>query len=116
MSIVIKLIGDKKRYRAFRARIKALPAPYRATAEAIADYWWNFAGSSGDSLMGLMEQMADIFEEAAADATPVSAIVGDDPVVFADDLLASYPEETWLEKMRRKLRDSVTAAEAGGRK
>ena len=35
----------------------------------------------------MFDDVADLFERAAADGTPIREIVGDDPVEFADALI-----------------------------
>ena len=38
---------------------------------------------------------ADLWERAVADGTPVRAIVGDDPVEFAETFLQAYSGKQW---------------------
>ena len=38
------------------------------------------------------EDLADLFEQSAADGTPIREIVGEDPVEFAEAFLPNYPE------------------------
>ena len=40
----------------------------------------------------MLEDVADLFERAAADGTPIREIVGDDPVEFVEAFVANYPE------------------------
>ena len=40
--------------------------------------------------MSLFEDVADLFERAAADGTPIREIVGDDPVEFVEALIQNY--------------------------
>ncbi|ENN6720299.1 DUF1048 domain-containing protein, partial [Listeria monocytogenes] len=49
----------------------------------------------------------EMFENAAADNLELKAVVGDDLAEFADNLLSEFPEETWMDKQRQKLRDSI---------
>ena len=37
-----------------------------------------------DVLMSMLGDLADLFEQAAADRTPIRAVVGEDPVRFAE--------------------------------
>ena len=38
----------------------------------------------------MLEDLADLFEQAAADGTPIREIVGEDPVEFAETFLQNY--------------------------
>ncbi|GEN94561.1 DUF1048 domain-containing protein [Pediococcus ethanolidurans] len=99
-----KLRQEKKAYRLYKIRIEALPPEYRHTMLALEKYLWNWA--KGDGMMGLLYSILDMFEAAVADGEPIQAVVGDDIAAFADNLLREYPEETWMDKQRQKLRDS----------
>ena len=41
------------------------------------------------------------------DQRSVKEIIGDDPVTFADEIMAEYPEELWLHKTRETLRKKM---------
>ena len=68
--------------------------------------------AKGDVLVQMLEDLADLMEQAAVDRTPVRAIVGDDPVAFADDFLSNYSDGQWVNRERARLSDSIAAAEA----
>ena len=72
LELIIGSLDDKKRWRAYRARVKALPAPYRDSAEAVERYLMNSGGipNDGARLVGMFSDLADLFEQAAADGTP----------------------------------------------
>ncbi|WP_412989389.1 DUF1048 domain-containing protein [Pediococcus siamensis] len=99
-----KMRQEKKAYRLYRKRIAALPSEYQQTMEALEKYLWNWA--KGDGMMALLISILEMFEAAAADGIPVQAVVGEDIAAFADNLLREYPEETWMDKQRQKLRDT----------
>ena len=103
------MIKDKKRYKQFTKDIKALPAPYAVTVNALAKYIWNFAGSG--AMMDVLEEVLHIFQESAPENVPVRQIVGEDPVEFAENIMAEYPDELWLIKYRSQLRQKVIEAE-----
>ena len=48
-----------------------------------------------------------MFENSASDGLSVRDVVGNDIAEFADSFLAEFPEETWIDKLRKKLRDSI---------
>ncbi|CAL9562344.1 hypothetical protein SUDANB121_04681 [Nocardiopsis dassonvillei] len=114
-SFIEKIVGDfgdKRRWREHRARVKALPAPYRTTVEALERYLTYFGSIvRGDVLMSMLEELGDLFEQAAADGTPVRDVVGEDPVEFAEVFLANYSDGQWIRKERDRLVEAVARAE-----
>lgn len=109
---VVGDLGDKRRWRAYKARVAALPEPYRRATEAIERYL-TYYGSivKGDVIVTMADDLADLFEQAAADGTPVRTIVGEDPVAFAEDFLRTYADGQWINKERRRLIEAIDAAE-----
>ena len=106
-------LGDKRRWRAYRARARALPGPYSTTTEALERYLLHAGGmAKGDRLVQMLEDLADLMERAAADHTPVRSIVGDDPVAFAEDFLSNYADGQWVNRERQRLTAAIAAAEA----
>jgi DNA-binding ferritin-like protein (Dps family) len=105
-------LGDKKKWREYKARVKALPAPYRAAADGVEKYLMYTGGvSDGKKLIAMCEDLADLFERAAVDGTPVREIVGDDPAEFVDAFAANYSDGGWIDKQKRKLSEAIDAAE-----
>lgn len=66
---------------------------------------WNFAKGSG--MFEILKNILEMFENSATDGLCVRKVVGDGIAEFADSLLAEFPEETWMDKMKKKLRDSI---------
>jgi len=107
---IIGDIGDKRRWRQYKVRTKQLPADYRTAVEALERYLTYFGAiTKGDTLMSMLEDLADLFEQAAADRTQIRAIVGDDPVEFAETFLANYSEGQWINKERKRLNDAINS-------
>lgn len=104
-------IDQKKQYRAYKARVAALPAPYRTTVEALERYVSTLGPGKAEPLQQLFDDVAELFEQSAADGTPVRAVVGDDPVEFAEELLRNYPAGSWIAKERARLTKAVDDAE-----
>jgi len=105
---IIGDIGDKRRWRAYKARRQRLPEDYRTAVEAIERYLTYFGGiTKGDTLMSMLEDLADLFEQSAAGGTSIRAIVGHDPVEFAETFLANYSEGRWINKERKRLTDTI---------
>ena len=109
-----KMIGDKKRWREYKARTKALPESYRTAVEGFQRYLMYFGAVDGDSAASILEDLIDLFERAAADGTPIRDVVGDDPVEFADALIANYEKGGYVAREKRRLLESIAQAEALG--
>lgn len=110
-------IEQKRQYRRYKARIAALPAPYR-TAVAGLERYINHLGGIGDaeSILTMLDDLAALFEQAAVDSTPVRGVVGDDPVEFIVTFLGNYPAGQWIVREQERLRRAIDEAEgqAGG--
>jgi DNA-binding ferritin-like protein (Dps family) len=105
---IIGDIGDKRRWRQYKARTKELPENYRTAIDALERYLTYFGMiTKGDTLMSMLEDLAELFEQSAASGTSIRAIVGDDPVEFAETFLANYSEGQWINKERRRLKDTI---------
>ena len=111
MEWIEKITGSleqKKRYREYKVRKEQLPEKYRAAIEALDRYFMYFGGiTKGETLVSMVEDLANLFEESAANGTPIRAIVGEDPVEFAETFLQNYEEGQWINKERRRLVDTI---------
>jgi DNA-binding ferritin-like protein (Dps family) len=104
-------IEQKKRYRQYKARTEQLPANYHTAIDALARYLMYFGPmTKGDSLVSMLEDLADLFEQSAANATPIRALVGEDPVEFAEAFLRNYAEGQWINKERKRLISAIERA------
>ena len=109
-------LEEKRQYREYRARQDALPEPYRAAAQALQRYLTYYAGlTGGETIVQMMGDSVDLWERAAADATPLRAIVGDDPVEFAETFAQAYSGKHWIDRERARLVKAIEDAERGGR-
>jgi DNA-binding ferritin-like protein (Dps family) len=108
---IAKVIGPKRRWREYKARVRQLPENYRATVEAIERYLMHFGPMDGDSAASLLEDVADLFERAAADGTPIREIVGEDPVEFVEALIGNYEKGGYVTRERKRLTDAIARAE-----
>lgn len=117
--VIEKVVGDlsdKRRWREYKRRVKELPANYRTTVEALERYLMYFGAiTKGDIFMSMLEDLLDLFNQAAADRTTVREVVGDDPVEFAETFLANYSEGQWINKERKRLVNAIERAEAEDR-
>lgn len=109
--ITTKLIGDKKRWRAYKARSASLPTSHRTAVDGIERYLMYTGPSDGDQLMRMLDDLADLFEQSAADGTSVRTVVGDDPIAFAEDFKANYGLGSWLSKEQQRLVDTIDKAD-----
>ncbi|MBW9207530.1 DUF1048 domain-containing protein [Mumia sp. zg.B17] len=108
---VIGSLEQKKQFRRYRARIGALPEPYETAAKALERYLMYCSGiTDGETFMRMFDDFADLWERAAADETPVRAIVGDDPVEFAETFAAAYSGKHWIDKERARLIKAIDEA------
>jgi DNA-binding ferritin-like protein (Dps family) len=105
-------LEQKKQYKQYKARIEALPEPHRTAAKALDRYFMYYGGiTDGDTLVKMLSDSADLWERAALDGTPVSAIVGDDPVEFAETFTQAYGGTQWIDKERARLTKAIADAE-----
>lgn len=101
-------LEQKKQYMQYKTRVAQLPANYRTAIEAVERYLMYFgAVTRGDTLVSMLEALADLFEESAANRIPIRAIVGEDPVEFVDAFLRNYSEGQWINKERQRLIDTI---------
>ncbi|MDX2378054.1 DUF1048 domain-containing protein [Microbacterium sp. LRZ72] len=112
IEVITGSLEDKKRYRRYKARVSALPESHRTAATALERYLM-YAGAItvGDTMLRMLDDLADLFEQGAADGTPVREIVGDDPVEFGETFLQNYSDGQWINKERRRLVEAIEQAE-----
>jgi DNA-binding ferritin-like protein (Dps family) len=115
IELITGSLEDKKRYRQYKARERALPDSYRTAIEAV-DRYLIYAGgiSDGTVLVSMMDDLADLFEQSAANGTPVREIVGHDPVEFVETFLRNYSDGQWINKERERLTTAIDRAETEG--
>jgi DNA-binding ferritin-like protein (Dps family) len=103
-------LEQKRRYRRYKARVERLPASYRAAVEALQRYSYYFGHGTTEGGLLMLEDLADLFEQAAANGTPVREIVGADPVEFAEAFLRNYPQGQWIVRERERLSSAIDRA------
>ncbi|WP_106813871.1 DUF1048 domain-containing protein [Microbacterium timonense] len=105
-------LEQKKQYKQYKARVEALPEPYRAAAKALDRYLMTVGGlTDGEAMVQMLSDSADLWERAAADGTPVRDIVGEDPSAFAQEFTAAYSGKQWIDKERDRLNKAIDEAE-----
>ena len=110
---IAKVVGDKRRWRAYKARVRQLPPSYREAVEAIERYLMHFGPTDADSAASEFEDLADLFERAAADGTPIRQIVGDDPAEFVEAFAQNYTKGGYVPDRERNRLTSAIARAAG---
>ncbi len=103
-------IEQKKRYRQYTARRDRLAVGYRTAIEALERYLEFFGPGKGDSLLAMLEDLADLFEQSAANGSAIREIVGEDSVEFAEAFLRNYPEAQWIGRERERLSRAIERA------
>ncbi len=100
-------IEQKRRWRQYKARTEQLPENYHTAIDALERYLTFFGPGKANSLLSMLEDLADLFEQSAANGTPIRAIVGEDPVEFAEAFLRNYPEGQWISRERERLTNAI---------
>jgi DNA-binding ferritin-like protein (Dps family) len=110
---ISKMIGEKRQWRQHKARTRELPASYRTAVEAVERYLM-YAGPGGDGAgaASMFEDLLDLFEQSAANRTPIREIVGEDPVEFLEAFVRNYPDGNWRTRERDRLISAIERAEA----
>ena len=107
-------LEQKKQYKQDKARIDGLPEPYGTAAKAMHRYLLNTSGIvDGDVIIRMLTDLADLWEAASVDGTPVRDIVGDDPVDFAETFAKAYAAKEWQDKERARFTKAIEDAEKG---
>jgi DNA-binding ferritin-like protein (Dps family) len=107
---ISRMIGEKRLWWQYRARIKKLPANYRTAAEALERYLMYFGRGDGTGWASMCEDLADLFEQSAANQIPIREIVGEDPVEFVEAFVRNYPEGQWITRERDRFINAIARA------
>jgi DNA-binding ferritin-like protein (Dps family) len=105
---------EKKRYKQYEARKEQLPAGHQEAIDAVERYALRFGPATGETVVTMLEDLAEIFEQGAKDGAPVREIVGDDPVRFTEDFLKNYPATPWAGQEQQRLARTIHHAERTG--
>jgi DNA-binding ferritin-like protein (Dps family) len=105
---VSKVIGEKGQWREYKARVRQLPASYRTAVDALERYLKYFGTGGGGT--AIYEDLVDLFEQSAANGTPIRAVVGEDPVEFIEAFVRNYPKGQWIIRERERLTNAIERA------
>ena len=112
LEAVVGGFDQKRRWRQYKSRKTQLPASHKTAIDAIERYLMYAGGiSDGEIVTKMVEDLLDLFEQGAADGTSVEAIVGADPVEFAEEFARNYSEGSWINKERNRLTKAIEAIE-----
>lgn len=114
IELLVGSLDEKKRWKAYKARTKRLPEPYKTAIDGVERYLM-YSGDGpmgGERLLAMYDDLADLFEAAAVDGTPVRDIVGDDPSEFVTTFAQAYTDGGWIAKERRRLEETIERASA----
>lgn len=97
---------EKREYKKFLARIKALPEDYRFVFDKIQKYIWSLSGGGdGYDIISLQGNLLELFEASALDGKKVSDVTGKDVAEFCDELLRNA--RTYTGNMREKMNKDI---------
>ena len=105
---ISKVIGEKGQWRQYKARARQLPASYRTAVDALERYL-NYFGPGGDGT-AIYADLVDLFEQSAANRTPIRQVVGEDPVEFIETFVRNYPKGQWIIRERERLTSAIARA------
>lgn len=105
---VSTVIGEKGRWRKYKARRRALPENYRTALEALERYLM-YVGLVDDP-SSMFEDLIELFEQSAARGTPILDIVGDDPVEFVEAFVRNYGAGQWRTREQERLISEIKRA------
>ncbi len=100
--------------RASRAPLHHFPsksALIAAAAEQLISSLEPYRESLDSPITANIDDLAELFEGAAADGTPVREVVGDDPVEFVDAFKSNYGIGSWITKEQKRLAAAIEQAE-----
>jgi len=105
---ISKVIGEKGQWRQYKARKRQLPANYRTAVDALERYLMYFGTGGGGT--AIYEDLVNLFEQSAANLTPIREIVGKDPVEFIEVFVQNYPKGQWIIRERERLTNAIERA------
>lgn len=106
---ISKVIGPKRQWREYKGRGRQLPASYRTALDALERYLNYYGGTGGDGIE-LYGDLIDLFEQSAANRTPIREVVGEDPVEFIETFVRNYPKGRWIIRERARLTKAIERA------
>lgn len=104
-NLLIKVLGDKKEWKAMEARASALPSDYRIVYGEMKAYLWRFTAGDGMDIVAILKDVLGLFETSATGGKPVLDVTGADVAAFCDERLRGTT--SYLDKWRASLNRDV---------
>jgi DNA-binding ferritin-like protein (Dps family) len=89
-----------------------LPECYRTAVEGIERYLMHFGVLDPGNTPSLFEDVAALFEGAAADGTLIRDIIGDDPVEFVEAMIRNHDNGGYVTQEQARQVSTIVRAEA----
>jgi DNA-binding ferritin-like protein (Dps family) len=105
---ISRVVGEKRQWREYKARTRQLPASYHTALDALERYL-NYLGGMDDGT-AMYADLIELFEQSAANGTPIREIVGEDPVEFIETFVRNYPKGQWIIRERERLTNAIERA------
>jgi DNA-binding ferritin-like protein (Dps family) len=114
-SLLTEVLGNKKEWRSIEARADALPRDYRIVCAEIKLYLFRFASGDGMDSIAVLKGVLALFEQRAAEGTPVGVVTGEDVAAFCDQRLLDVPSYTdkWRVTLNRDIVKKLVPSGSG---
>lgn len=108
INLLIGNIDEKKQWNTLQKKSKTLEHDYKVVYDGVQSYFMNFAStaSSGD-IINVLSEVVDMFETASSEGQDVLTLVGDDVMIFCDNLLKAITSQTWDKELREKINAKI---------
>lgn len=105
IELIIGSMDEKRAYRQFMKRVKALPKDYRFTFQKIQHYIYNYGSTGCD--MTMFTDLVELFETSAAQGKPIFDVIGSDVSGFCDELVSASAVDviTPREKLNQQIQN-----------
>lgn len=100
-------LAEKKEWRAFTARMKALPENYREAYEAFQRYTFTCGGMDDAGIKALYD-LGDLLEQSALDGLALRQVIGNNPAEFIENFLSNYPRGKWITREQDRLNTAIS--------
>ena len=103
---------DKRRWKAYKTRTRQLPDAHKDGLGAVERYLMATGDipADGQAMLAMFENLVELFEQAAADGTPIRDVVGTDPAEFAQEFARTFSNGGWIAREREKLARRIDRA------
>ncbi|GAB2026337.1 DUF1048 domain-containing protein [Lactovum odontotermitis] len=107
-NIIDRALGleEKKVWREFEARAKALPDGYYEDYKQIKKYLWVSGLTKWEDFKFVFDHILDLLEEVASEGRKLTDVTGPNVAAFLDEMVDSQAK-TWTDKQREKLNKKV---------